>query len=133
VKPLLIWLAVVAVVFGAYALVTSVVRYTTQVFVVVDSSFQMRPVWSDAQLELDRIDDEEHAEFALATEKGPVHSWQSELRLVGIDTFAPCDFSGIANSPEAQEADERILITTSPNAKCPTDALVDWEIIELAP
>ena len=73
-KPLLIWLAIVAVIFGAYALITSAVRDTTQVFVVVDSSFQMRAVWSDVQLELDQIDDQEHAEFALATEKGPVHS-----------------------------------------------------------
>jgi len=58
-KPLAIWLAVVAVVFGGYALITSATRDTTQVFVVVDSSFQMRPVWTDVQLELDRIDDED--------------------------------------------------------------------------
>ena len=70
---------------------------------MVDSSFQMRPVWSDVQLELDRIDDEEHAEFALATEKGPVHSWQPELTLVGVDAFAPCTFDGIGDSPEAIE------------------------------
>lgn len=131
-KPLLIWLAVVAVVFGAYALITLAVRETSQVYVVVDSSFQMRPVWSRAQLELDRIDDEAHAEFALATEKGPVHSWQSELELVGVDPFAPCDFGGIADPPEVLEADERILITTTANT-CDTSALVDWEIIELDP
>src|SRR6478735_7159012 len=114
-KPLAIWLAVVAVVFGGYALITSATRDTTQVFVVVDSSFQMRPVWTDVQLELDRIDDEDHAEFALATEKGPVHSWQPELTLVGVDAFAPCTFDGIDQSPEATAADERILITTSAN------------------
>ena len=135
-KPLLIWLAIVAVVFGAYALITSAVRETKQVYVVVDSSFQMRPVWSDVQLELDRIDNEEHAEFALATTgQGPVHSWQPELTLVGVDAFAPCNFEGIADTPEAQDADERVLITTSANDEtlCATDALVDWEIIELDP
>ncbi len=134
-KPLLIWLAVVAVVFGAYALITSALRDTTQVFVVVDSSFQMRPVWRDVQLELDRIDNEQHAEFALAaTEQGPIHSWEPELTLVGVDIpFGVCDFSGIADSSEAKEADERILITTLPNEDCPTDTLVDWEIIELSP
>ncbi|MET0909234.1 MAG: hypothetical protein ABWZ99_07170 [Ilumatobacteraceae bacterium] len=131
-KPLLIWLAIVAVIFGAYALITAAVRDTTQVYVVVDSSFQMRPVWSDVQLELDRIDDEQHAEFALATEKGPVHSWLSTLTLVGVDTFAPCTFEGIADAPEVLEADERILITTSANT-CDTSALVDWEIIQLDP
>jgi hypothetical protein len=132
VKPLAIWLAIIAVVFGGYALITSAVRDTTQVFVVVDSSFQMRPVWSDVQLELDRIDDEDHAEFALATEKEPVHSWQSELRLVGVQAFAPCMFEGIVAWPDAAEADQLILITTSENA-CDISTLSDWEIIELDP
>jgi hypothetical protein len=132
VKPLLIWLAVIAVVFGGYALITSAVRDTEQVFVLVDSSFQMRPVWSDVQLELDRIDNEEHAEFALATEKAPVHSWQSSLDLVGVEAFAPCNFDGIADSAEAQDADKRILITTTDNV-CDTASLVDWEIIQLHP
>ncbi len=131
-KPLAIWLAVVAVVFGAYALITSATRDTAQVYVVVDSSFQMRPVWTDVQLELDRIDNEQHAEFALATEKGPVHSWQSALRLVGVDAFAPCTFAGVGDAPEAMAADKRILITTVDNT-CDTSALVDWEIIELTP
>lgn len=133
-KPLLIWLAIIAVVFGAYALITSAVRDTTQIYVVVDSSFQMRPVWRDVVSALDRIDDEEHAEFALATEKGPVHSWQSDLALAGVDIpFGICGFDEIADSPEALEADERILITTTSDPLCPTDALVDWEIIELGP
>ncbi|NOX31213.1 MAG: hypothetical protein GXP35_14370 [Actinobacteria bacterium] len=56
-KPLAIWVAIVAVVFGAYALVTSSLRETSQVFVVVDSSFDMGPVWRGVQRELDRIDD----------------------------------------------------------------------------
>lgn len=131
-KPLAIWLAVVAVVFGAYALITAATRDTKQVFVVVDSSFQMRPVWTDVQLELDRIDNQDHAEFALATEKRFVHSWEPELRLVGIDAFAPCTFDGVDASPEATDADERILITTTANT-CDTSALVDWQIIELVP
>jgi hypothetical protein len=131
-KPLAIWLGIVAVVFGGYALITSATRDTSQVFVVVDSSFQMRPVWTDVQLELDRIDDQDHAEFALATEKGPVHSWQPELTLVGVDAFAPCTFEGIDGSAEAAAADERILITTTANT-CDTTALTGWEIIQLDP
>ena len=131
-KPLLIWLAVVAVVFGGYALITSAIRDTEQVFVVVDSSFQMRPVWRDVAGELDRIDNQEHAEFALATEKMPVHTWQSSLDLAGIEAFAPCTFDGIADSTESQDADKRILITTTDNA-CDTAPLVDWEIIQLDP
>ncbi len=93
-KPLAIWIAVVAVVFGGYALVTRNARDTEQVFVVVDSSFQMQPVWSDVRRELDRIDDAEYSEFALATEKEFIHSWQPELELVGVEPFAPCGFDG---------------------------------------
>jgi hypothetical protein len=132
VKPLAIWIAVVAAVFGGFALVTNLTRDTERVFVVVDSSFQMQPVWSDVRRELDRIDDADYSEFALATEKDPIHSWQAELELVGVEPFAPCTFDGIDQSAEAAEADERILITTSANT-CDTSALVGWQIIQLTP
>lgn len=133
-KPLAIWIAIVAVAFGGYALVTSLLRDTTQVFVVVDSSFEMGPVWRGVERELDRIDDSARSEFALATarslQSGLIHSWQPELALVGIEPFAPCSFDDIGDYVEAAEADERILITTSATV-CETTSLVDWEIIQL--
>ena len=132
-----IWLAIVAVVFGGYALITSVVRETNQVFVVVDSSFQMRPVWSDVQLELDRIDNEEHAEFALATTRRDRSTRGSpELDARRCRGVRAVRFRGDRRlTPEAADADERIFITTSANDEtaCPTADLVDWEIIELDP
>ena len=135
-KPLAIWIALVAVVFGGFALTTSLLRDTTQVFVAVDSSFEMGPVWRRVQRELDRIDDSDRSEFSLATarslQSGLIHSWQPELTLVGIEPFAPCSFEGIGDYAEAAEADERILITTSATV-CDTTALVDWEIIQLDP
>ncbi|MGB0113972.1 MAG: hypothetical protein WBP59_12175 [Ilumatobacteraceae bacterium] len=131
-KPLAIWLAIVVIVFGGYALITTALRETKQVLVVVDSSFQMRPVWSDAQLELDRIDDQDHAEFALATEKGPVHSWRADFRLPAGDPFAPCGFEDVIAFPDVAEADELILITTTDNT-CDLAEFTDWNIIELTP
>ena len=135
-KPLAIWIALVAVVFGGFALTTSLLRDTTQVFVAVDSSFEMGPIWRQVQRELDRVDDGDHSEFSLATarslQSGLIHSWQPELTLVGIEPFAPCSFEGIGDYVEAAEADERILITTSATL-CDTTALVDWEIIQLNP
>ncbi len=131
-KPLAIWIAVVAVVFGGFALVTNVARDTDRVFVVVDSSFQMQPVWSDVRRELDRIDDADYSEFALATEKDPIHSWQTELELVGVEPFAPCTFDGVDQYPEVAEADELILITTSANT-CDISAVDGWKLIELEP
>ncbi|RLE16161.1 MAG: hypothetical protein DRJ50_15365 [Actinobacteria bacterium] len=135
-KPLAIWVAIVVVVFGGFALITSSLRDTTQVFVAVDSSFEMGPVWRRVQRELDRIDDSDHSEFALATARSLqsdlIHSWQPELTLVGIEPFAPCSFDGIGDYVEATEADKRILITTSARG-CDTTALGDWEIIQLGP
>ena len=130
-KPLVIWLVIVAVVFGVLAVLTSVLRDTTRVFVVVDSSFAMSEVWSDARAELGDIDDRDHAEFALATEKDFVHTWQSELRLGSVDPFAPCSFGDIENHAEVAEADDLILITTA--SSCDTSPFTEWEIILLEP
>jgi len=134
VKPLAIWIAVVAVVFGGYALVASLLRETEQVFVVVDTSFFMEAKEPEVRRELDRIDDRDRSEFALATVRdrggaAVVHDWQDELTLGGFQAFGPCSFAGIDEFPEASTADERILITTS--ASCDTSTLTDWTIITL--
>jgi hypothetical protein len=134
VKPLAIWIAVVAVVFGGYALVTSLLRGTEQVFVVVDTSFFMEAKEPEVRRELDRIDDRDRSEFALATvrDRGGaalVHDWQDELTLGGFQAFGPCSFAGIDGLPDASTADERILITTS--TSCDTTALAGWTIVTL--
>lgn len=135
-KPLAIWMTVVAVVFGGYALVTSSTRDTERVYVVVDSSFWMEGVASDVPRELDRIDDADHSEFALATTRDRsttlVHSWQEQLSLARFEAFGPCSFDGIDQFPEADGADKRILVTSSAT-ECDTAALTDWTVIELTP
>ena len=128
-KPLAIWVAVVAVLFGGFAIATSVLRDTTQIFVVVDSSFPMRTVWSQVPDELERIESRDYAEFALATEKDAVHGWKPELTLTGVEPFAPCTFEAIEDYPEVAEADELILITTA--GSCDTSALVGWDVVAL--
>jgi len=130
VKPLAIWAPAVAAVLGVFAVVASTTRDTDQVYVVVDSSFQMRSAWTQIPDELDRIDDQRNAEFALAIEKRPIHGYQAELSLSGVDPFAPCSFDGIADDAAALDADQRILITTTDN-ECDISAFDDWEIIEL--
>jgi hypothetical protein len=137
VKPLAIWLAIVAVVFGGYALVASLLRETEQVFVVVDASQPMLVLNNDIIVELDRIDDQDGAEFALATVSSQrsntavVHSWQQELRWANTPLFGRCSFDEIDSFTEATDADERILITTA--GSCDTTALADWTIVELTP
>jgi hypothetical protein len=137
VKPLAIWLAIVAVVFGGYALVASVLDETERVFVVVDASQPMLALNNDIIIELDRIDDRDGAEFALATvssqrsNTGLVHSWQSELRWSNRPLFGLCSFADIDSFTESSDADERILITTA--GSCDTSALTGWTVVELTP
>jgi hypothetical protein len=137
VKPLAIWLAIVVVVFGGYAVVASLLDETEQVFVVVDASQPMMVLNNDIIVELDRIDDQDGAEFALATVSSRpsntalVHSWQDELRWATTPLFGPCSFDGVESFAEAADADERILLTTP--GPCDTSALVDWTVIELTP
>ena len=131
-KPLAIWLLVVAAVFAILAVVATMLPTDTKrVFVVVDSSFPMREVWDDVDDELDRIDNRDDAEFALATEKDFIHTWRDELRLGSVEPFAPCTFEGIDASAEVIEADSLILITTSKS--CDSSQFVDWEIRHLDP
>lgn len=132
-KPLLIWLAIVAVVFGGYALVSTALQETSRVFVFVDASFAMEGKDDEIRAELDDIDDRDDAEFALAfgrrNDSELQHTWQPELTWTTQPLFAPCSFDEIESFPEATDADDRILITTS--GSCDTSALVDWEIVLL--
>lgn len=134
-KPFAIWLAIVAVVFGAYALITVATRDTTRVFVYLDASNPMTPVWADARRELDRIDDRDHAEFALAIGRRNtnqlIHSWQAELALpASLQPFAPCDLAGADSFAEAADADERIVVTAA-GSQCAPPSGLDWRIVEL--
>ncbi len=139
-KPFAIWLAVVAAVFGVYAFVSTSLQETSRVFVYVDASNPMGPVWRDVPRELARLDDRDDTEFALARGQSRgsdlIHSWQSELRWSSVEPFAPCSFADIESFTEATDADERILLTTSASLDtdaCDTSTLVDWEIVLLDP
>ena len=130
-KPLAIFLVGLIVVFGAVAVLVLLSRPTERVFVVVDNAFPMREVWRQVPGALDDIQAQGFSEFALATEKDLIHSWQQTLRFRSRTPYAPCDFSEIEAYGEVGEADERVLITT--NSSCPTDALAGWTVITLEP
>ena len=130
-KPLAFFVAGVVLVFGVFAIVLSIARSTERVFVVVDSSFPMAEVWDEIPEVLDDIDGASHSEFALATEKALIHTWQDELDLGSTTPFAPCTFATIESHQEVSEASELILITTG--TSCPTDEYTDWRVILLKP
>jgi hypothetical protein len=130
-KPFAIFVAGLVIVFGAFAIVTGIVRDTGRVFVVVDSSFPMVEVWSQVPGALDNIDDQRFSEFALATEKELIHSWGDSLLLGSTMPFAPCDFSEVEAYGEIGEADDLVLVTTG--SSCSTDAFATWRVIVLEP
>ncbi len=131
-KSLAIWATGVLVAFAALAGVTTATRDTEQVFVVVDTSFAMKGKEERVLTELDRIDDRDYAEFALATvarRSGAVHGYEAELDWVDAEAVGPCSFEDIEAYPEASSADERILVTSVES--CPTSELDGWTIIEI--
>lgn len=128
-KPFAVWAASVVVAFGALAGVTTATRGTEQVFVVVDVSFPMAGLMTRVPAELDRIDDREYSEFALATIREPIHGFQSELVWAPKDAFAPCSIDDFTDYPDASSADERILITSA--GSCLASELDGWTIIEV--
>ena len=130
-RALAIFLLGVVLVFGAVAAAIILTTPTERAFVVVDNAFPMREVWNQVPQALDGIEDEGYAEYALATEKDLVHSWQDSLELQARRPYAPCDLGEIETYAEAAAADARILITTA--ASCPVDSLTAWEVILLEP
>ncbi len=127
-----IWLAAFVVVFGAFAFITNNTREFDEVFVLVDSSFEMQDVWTRVPGELDRLDDDRYAEFALATEKSIVHGYQERLRIGDVVPFAPCDTDQLERYAQIETADRLVMVTRE--GSCLTEGLEgDWEIIELEP
>lgn len=132
-KPLAIWSAGFLVVFGTFAVGYHFLRTSSpeRVSVVIDASFAMNEVWQDVPDALDEIDNQRYAEFALATEKQHIRTWDSNLTLPDISPFGPCDFEEILGYQEVTEADDLILITTP--SSCDTTAHAEWTVIALDP
>ena len=130
-KPLAYFAAGILIVFGVFAVVLNVARSTERIFVVVDSSFPMAAVWNQVPGALADVDSASYSEYALATEKALVHSWQDHLNLGATTPFAPCSFEGIEDHTEVGQASELILVTTT--TSCPTDHLLEWRVIFLDP
>jgi hypothetical protein len=129
VRALAVWLPVLVLVFGGYAVASdrALSGDPQQVLVVVDSSFDMEPYWREAGAELDGLDGERYTEYALATEKDSVHGFQAELgALDGVTPFAPCDAEDALALPEAADAD-RVVLVTAGGSCLDTEAPGSWD------
>lgn len=131
-KAFFSWLVVTLVAFGGlgggYHLALDGDPH--RVLVVVDSSFGMKPDWGRVSRILDKIDNQRYSQFALATEKGPVHGYGRRLDAGRLTPYAPRDFSrleNLDNAPELAGAEEYVLVTNASGGE--TGGLSGWTII----
>jgi len=132
VKPLAIWLTAFLVIVGGLAVGYHFVRQANpeQVFVLIDSSFEMEREWSRLPRVLESLEGDRYAEYALFTEKQRVHSWAEELRLDdSVNAWGPRDLSGVDASRfvELSDATDRILISNAPDSDL--GGFSDWRIV----
>ena len=88
-----------------------------RVLVVIDASYEMKPVWHKLPSLMDSLDNARYSRFALTTEKSQVHGWRRTLNLGSTVPYAPRDFTNLAKGtqfPQVEEAEEIILITNAP-------------------
>jgi len=101
-----------------------------RVLVVVDSSFDMKADWHRVPALLGRIENQRYAQFALATEKGPVHGYSAQLRSDRLTPYAPRNFSKIESlkgAPLFSGAEKFILVTNA--SKSEASGLGGWTIL----
>jgi hypothetical protein len=135
-KPFLVWLAIVILVFGGLGggYHAMLLQNPRKVLVAVDSSFQMKSAWSRVPNLLDSLDNDRYTVYTLVTEKNPIHSWKSTLNLGALVPYAPLDLAkltGPEKYPEIEQAAQKYLITTDQTLSSNPD-FKEWTIIQLA-
>ncbi|MCP3868661.1 MAG: hypothetical protein GY703_11310 [Gammaproteobacteria bacterium] len=136
-KTFLIWFLVAAGLFGIVGggLHLYLKGQPERILVAVDSSFTMQPRWPDVMETLENLNaGERYSEFALITEKRPVHGWQSDLNLGGTRVYGPRRLDRLVGqeAPFGLESpDRRLFITSRPED---TEPLREsgWEIVLLS-
>jgi len=132
-KAFLLWLAIAMAVFAGsgvgYHLYLN--KNPRKVLIAIDSSFEMNPVWHQAQAELEKISRQRYVRFCIVTEKNKVHGWMMPPADIGkITPYAPRDFSKLVGKdkyPEIEQAQKRYLITNAAQ----TQEFDGWEIVRL--
>lgn len=128
-----LWLATATATYGAIAggwhLYLS--SHPRSLAVVLDASYPMQDDWGKLAPHLDRAADQRYTRFALATEKGLQHSWDSVLHPERINPYAPRDFERLRRLrdtlPELREADEVWFITNASGSEL--EPFADWLVI----
>ena len=131
-KPFFLWLSLSLAAFGGLAggYHFSLSQEPRRLFVVIDSSFEMNDAWYRIPGLLKNLSGRRYTAFALATEKGPIHDWQGDLRLGRAKPYAPRDLSRLEAGDgfrALSSADEIVFITNAPEGSL--EAFDDWTIL----
>ncbi len=131
-KSFLIWLSITFIVFaglfGAYHFYLS--KNPRKILIAVDSSYEMKAVWSLIPSELAKIADKRYTQFCLVTEKNKIHDWADKPGMSKILPYAPRAFSrltGVDKYPEIGQAQKCYLITNAARIQ----GFDGWEIVRL--
>lgn len=132
-KRFALWFAATTAVYGAVAGGWHLYLKANphNLAVVLDASYPMQADWPKLGSQLDRIADRRYTRFALATEKGLQHGWDSALHPGRVTPYAPRDFERLRSLrdslPELRDADEVWFITNAANPEL--EPFADWMIV----
>jgi hypothetical protein len=106
--------AVTALASGGYHLYLG--ASPRKVLIVVDASYPMQGAWDRLPQSIAAVASGRHRTYALATDKGIVHGWREAPELGRTIPYGPRNLEGLSARlpPEAQDADEIVLITNAP-------------------
>jgi hypothetical protein len=131
-KAFMKWLAVALTVFagvsGGYHFYLK--SYPDRIMVVIDASFPMSRVWDRIPAVLENLEKHKYTKYALATDKGLIHSWMDELNPGRAIPYAPRNLKDLEKRLELQEirdASEVYLVTNA--EKNEISGISGWKII----
>jgi hypothetical protein len=109
------------------------VAYPKRILAIVDASYPMSTDWERIPDLLRALSPARYRVYALATDKGLIHSWRPDLRLGTIQPYAPRRLAELPNRlhlQETEQADEILLITNAPETELPEG--LSWRIVRPA-
>jgi hypothetical protein len=119
------WLVLACGLFGVafWSYHTYLQAWPKKVLVIVDGSYPMTAVWDQVPPRLRSMTGARYTLYALATDKGLIHSWQPKLELNAVRPYAPrqlIDLPQRLQFPERAQATEIDLITNAAADELPT-------------
>lgn len=130
------WVMAALCLFGAFSAGAHFYldSHPRKILVILDSSFPMSVVWDRVPQVLASLEGHRYTRFALASEKGRIHGWQTSVEPGRVIPYAPrdlADLRGRLQFPEAGEASEVVLITNAHPEEL--SQFKDWKTVRPEP